>query len=103
MCVFWGRKEISQSKQKKKQTKTTVNLFFYQRTPDAQNTHRLVDERVTGVGAVKGFVGAASAAAMQRHAAGEVELAGGFRVLFGHLHAHLPGLAGGALDLLQDD
>lgn len=54
---------------------------------------RLVDERVTRVGAVKGLVGAAPAAPMQRRAAREVELTGGFWVLFGHLDTHLSGLA----------
>lgn len=63
----------------------------------------LVDECVAGVGAVKGFVVAAAATAMQRHAARNVELAGGFWVFFGHLNAHLSGLARGPLDLLQDD
>lgn len=64
---------------------------------------RLVDERVACVGAVKGLVGAASAAAMQRHTAREVELTGGFWVFFGDLDADLSGLARSSLDLLEDD
>lgn len=64
---------------------------------------RLVDKRVTCVGAVKSLVVAASTAAMQGHAAREVELTGGFWVFFGDLDADLSGLARGSLDLLQDD
>lgn len=76
------------------------------RDPDERTqslTHRLVDQRETGVGAVKCLVGAAAAAAVQRHAAREVELAGGLWVLFGNLHAHFSGQARRLLDLLQDD
>lgn len=53
----------------------------------------LVDKRVARIGAVKGLVGAASATPMQRHTAREVELTGGFWVLFGDLDTHLSGLA----------
>lgn len=53
----------------------------------------LVDKRVTCVGAVKGLVGAAAAAPMQRHTAREVELTGGFWVFLGDLNTHLSGLA----------
>lgn len=67
------------------------------------SAHRLVDQRVARVAAVVGLRLAASAAAVQHHAAGEVELTGGFWVLFGDLDAHLSGLAGGPLDLLHDD
>lgn len=52
-----------------------------------------VDKRVARVGAVKGFIGAASTTPMQRHTAGEVEPTGGFWIFFGHLNAHLSGLA----------
>lgn len=69
----------------------------------AKATYRLVDKRVACVAAVKGVGVAAAAAAVQRHAAGYVDLAGGLRVLLGHLHAHLSGLARGPLHLLQDD
>lgn len=58
---------------------------------------------MTRVGAVIGLVVAASTAPMQRHAAREVELTGGFWVFFGDLDTHLSGLAGGPLDLLEDD
>ncbi len=66
-------------------------------------TYCLVDKRVTCVRAVKGLVGAASAAPMQCHAAREVELTGGFWVFFGDLNTHLSGLARGPLDLFEDD
>lgn len=69
----------------------------------AKATYRLVDKRVARVAAVKGVGVAAAAAAVQRHAAGHVDLAGGLWVLLGHLHAHLSGLARGPLHLLQDD
>lgn len=62
--------------------------------------YRLVYERVARVGAVMSLTGAASAAPMQRHAAREVELTGGFWVFFGDLDAHLSGLARSPLHLL---
>lgn len=74
-----------------------------ERRESSCTTYRLVDKRVTCVGAVIGLVGAASAAPMQRHAAREVELTGGFWVFFGDLNAHLSGLAWGPLYLLKDD
>lgn len=66
-------------------------------------THRLVDQSVTGVGAVEGLIGATAAAAVQGDAAGAAERADGLGVFFGDLHAHLSGLTRGPLDLLQDD
>lgn len=71
--------------------------------PVAKASYRLVDKRVARVAAVKGVCVAAAAAAVQRHAAGHIDWAGGFWVLLGHLHTHLSGLARGPLDLLQDD
>lgn len=65
--------------------------------------YRLVDHGVAGVGAVKGLIVAAAATAVKRHAAGQVEVRGGFWVFLGHLHADLSGPAGCSLDLLQDD
>lgn len=69
----------------------------------AKASYCLVDKGVAGVAAIKGLIVAAAPTAMQCHAAGHVELVGGFRVLLGHLHTHLPGLARGPLDLLEDD
>lgn len=56
-------------------------------------THCFVDKRVARVGAVKGLTAAASAAAMQRHTARQVQLTGGFWVFFGDFNAHLSWLA----------
>lgn len=66
----------------------------------AKASYCLVDEGVAGVAAIKRLIVAAAATAMQRHAAGHVELVGGFWILLGHLHTHLSGLARGPLDLL---
>lgn len=66
----------------------------------AKESYCLVDKGEAGVATIKGLVVAAAATAMQCHAAGHVELVGGFWILFGHLHTHLSGLARGPLDLL---
>lgn len=66
----------------------------------AKASYRLVDEGIAGVAAVIGLIVAAAPTAMQRHAAGHIELVGGLWVLLGHLHTHLSGLARGPLDLL---
>lgn len=62
-------------------------------------TYCLVHKCITCICAVKGLIGAASSTPMQGYTAGNIEMTGGFWVLFGNLDTHFSGLAGCPLDL----